>query len=161
MGTVPREPASLNDGHIRERGIAEMIILTGLSSSTEHVQIQALEVRLPAMGLIWPWLTLPQLLRTNRIFTHTAIYAAPRTFLVLFVKSTTDGPFVHHLNNLIFISHYHNIEDGFANLEESSEWIEDGQASLLSAGHRSVVPEAAFQSESPFFPQDVSAILRQ
>ena len=35
-------------------------------------------------------------------------------------------------NDHLFISHYHNNEDGFSNLEEGSEWIEDDRASLDS-----------------------------
>ena len=36
----------------------------------------------------------------------------------------------------IFISHYHSQEDGFVNLEEASEWIEDDRASVASVIHR-------------------------
>ena len=35
-------------------------------------------------------------------------------------------------NDHLFISHYHDSEDGFSNLEEESEWIEDDRASLDS-----------------------------
>lgn len=35
-------------------------------------------------------------------------------------------------NDHLFISHYHDSEDGFSNLEEDSEWIEDDRASLNS-----------------------------
>ena len=38
----------------------------------------------------------------------------------------------------MFLSHYHDPEDGFANIEEGSEWIEDDRASLSSVVHRSV-----------------------
>jgi hypothetical protein len=39
----------------------------------------------------------------------------------------------------MFISHYHDLEDGFSNLEEGSEWIEDDRASLSSVVHCSAV----------------------
>jgi len=45
-------------------------------------------------------------------------------------------------NDHIFISHYHDPEDGFANLEEGSEWVEDDQASLSSVVHRSAVTQS-------------------
>ena len=35
-------------------------------------------------------------------------------------------------NDHLFISHYHDSEDGFSNVEEDSEWIEDDRASLDS-----------------------------
>ncbi|KAF6222159.1 hypothetical protein HO133_001245 [Letharia lupina] len=54
----------------------------------------------------------------------------------------------------IFISHYHSQEDGFANLEEASEWIEDDHASVSSVIHRSsaqyssdIVPPHSFTQQ--------------
>ena len=42
-------------------------------------------------------------------------------------------------NDHMFLSHYHSPEDGFANLEEGSEWVEDERASISSVVHRSVM----------------------
>ena len=41
-------------------------------------------------------------------------------------------------NDHLFISHYHDPEDGFNNLEEGSEWIDDDRASLDSVVRRSI-----------------------
>lgn len=38
-------------------------------------------------------------------------------------------------NDHLFISHYHDPNDGFANLEEESVWIEDDRASEKSVVH--------------------------
>jgi len=62
---------------------------------------------------------------------------------------------VRHLNDHIFISHHHDVEDGFTNLEESSEWIEDDRASSSSVVHRSVALEAALRGGPPVFSEDV------
>ncbi|MCJ1474770.1 hypothetical protein MMC13_003430 [Lambiella insularis] len=41
----------------------------------------------------------------------------------------------------IFLSHCHDSDDGFANLEAGSEWVEDDAASLSSVVHRSIARE--------------------
>ncbi|MCJ1303069.1 hypothetical protein MMC08_005876 [Hypocenomyce scalaris] len=111
-----------------DRRIANVIIARELNLADHQVQIQALE-----------------LLRTNRIFTHTAVYAAPKPFFVVFLLSSS-GP---HLNDHVFISHYHDLEDGFPNLEEGPEWVEDDQASLSSVVHKSVAPDALNRGTDP------------
>jgi len=59
-------------------------------------------------------------------------------------------------NDHIFISHYHDPEDGFANLEEASEWIEDDRASQSSVVHRSI---ARPPYREPFFNAEVRGLL--
>ncbi len=54
----------------------------------------------------------------------------------------------------MFISHYHGPEDGFSNLEEGSEWIEDDRASLSSVVHRSAVQSS--NGRASLFAPDVS-----
>ena len=56
----------------------------------------------------------------------------------------------------MFISHYHGLEDGFSNLEEGSEWIEDDRASLSSVVHRSAVQSSI--ERASVFSLDVSGI---
>ncbi|MCJ1457669.1 hypothetical protein MMC28_008038 [Mycoblastus sanguinarius] len=106
----------------RSRGIANIVIITGLPMANDQVQVQALE-----------------LLRTRRIFTHTSVHTAPKMFVLVILNSSADPRLVHHLNDQIFISHYHDPEDGFANLEQGSEWVEDDRASLSSVVRRSAV----------------------
>ncbi|MCJ1341944.1 hypothetical protein MMC31_000122 [Peltigera leucophlebia] len=125
-----------------DRGIASIVILKNLDLADEHVQIQVLE-----------------LLRTKRIFTRTAFYSAPKTFLVVAVKSSSGLPLVNHLNDHIFISHYHGIDDGFANLEEGTGWFEDDRASTASVVHRFVISESVKSSEAPILSsKDIRAL---
>lgn len=126
-----------NERQQDDRSIANVVLITGLSLASEDIQIQALE-----------------LLRTKRIFTHTAIHTAPKTFLLVLVTSSSEPRLNHHLRDHIFISHYHSQEDGFANLEEASEWIEDDHASVSSVIHRSsaqyssdIVPPHSFTQQ--------------
>ena len=58
----------------------------------------------------------------------------------------------------MFISHYHDLEDGFSNLEEGSEWIEDDQASVSSVVHRSTVQSSI--GRASLFASDVSNTMR-
>ncbi|CAD6585079.1 MAG: hypothetical protein ASARMPRED_002006 [Alectoria sarmentosa] len=124
----PKQPIHTNktESQQNDRTIANVVLITGLSLASENIQIQALE-----------------LLRTKRIFTHTAIHTAPKTFLLVVVASSKEPRLNHHLRDHIFISHYHSQEDGFANLEEASEWIEDDRASVSSVIHRSTAQESS------------------
>jgi len=119
-----------------DRKIASVVIARDLDQASHQVQIQTLE-----------------LLRTGRIFTHTAVHTAPKVFLVVVLTSSSGIPLVKHLNDRLFISHYHDPEDGFPNLEEASEWIEDDRASQSSVVHRSILAKPSqhdlfFGSES-------------
>ena len=48
-------------------------------------------------------------------------------------------------NDYIFISHYHDIEDGFTNLEESSEWTEDDRVSASSFTYKTARKSSVFE----------------
>ncbi|KAL9138407.1 MAG: hypothetical protein Q9175_000390 [Cornicularia normoerica] len=65
------------------------------------------------------------------------MHAVPKTFLLVVVTSTSEPRLNHHLRDHLFLSHYHSQEDGFANLEEASEWTDDDGASISSVIHRS------------------------
>lgn len=84
-----------------DRGIANIVILTNLDLANEHIQIQVLEVC--AMWLFSFFLLAGsdavrlKLLRTKRIFTRTAFCSAPKTFLIVAVKSSSGLPLVKHL----------------------------------------------------------------
>lgn len=77
------------------------------------------------------------------MFTHTAVHTAPKTFLLVVLTSSSEPLLNHHLRDHVFISHYHSQEDGFANLEEASEWIEDDRASVSSVIHRPPTPNSS------------------
>ena len=85
--------------------IANVVLAKHLDRAPRVVQIQALE-----------------LLRTRRIFTRTAVHAAPKQFLfaaVLEGSSPGRGARVTpHLNDFLYFAHWHDPAQGFANLEE-------------------------------------------
>ncbi|KAI2629140.1 hypothetical protein GGS26DRAFT_114982 [Hypomontagnella submonticulosa] len=90
--------------------IANVILAKNLDRAPKDVQIQCLE-----------------LLRTRRILTRTSVQAAPKQFLFVAVLETGGASrLVSHLNDLFYVSHWHDPEDGFAHLE--GEWDEDNDA---------------------------------
>ncbi|KFY84624.1 hypothetical protein V500_09159 [Pseudogymnoascus sp. VKM F-4518 (FW-2643)] len=91
-----------SDSFADSRKIASVIIAKDLDEAPKQVQIQALE-----------------LIRTKRIFTHTSVQSAPKRFLFIAVIAGGEGPrLAEHLNNHMFISHFHSHEDGYPNIDE-------------------------------------------
>merc|ERR1712000_47206 len=91
--------------------IANVVLARNLHLAPHAVQIQALE-----------------LLRTKRVFTRTAVHSAPKTFLfapVLGAESGGEARVGRHLNDFFFLGHWHDIEDGYVNLEELSDDDDD------------------------------------
>jgi hypothetical protein len=101
--------------------IANVIIAKNLDEAPRQVQIQALE-----------------LIRTKRIYTRASVQNAPKRFLFIALLAGGDGPrLTKHLNDYMFISHFHDPEDGFPNLEDM---YNDG-ASISSVIKRSPTRE--------------------
>ncbi|KAI1214596.1 uncharacterized protein F4807DRAFT_403928 [Annulohypoxylon truncatum] len=93
--------------------IANVILAKNLDRAPKDVQIQCLE-----------------LLRTRRILTRTSVQTAPKQFLfVAVLESGGAARLVPHLNDLFYVSHWHDPEDGFAHLEE-----EEAQERYRSGG---------------------------
>jgi hypothetical protein len=112
--------------------IPHVIIAKNLDRASRQIQIQALE-----------------LMRTKRIYTRTSMHSAPKRFLFIAVLADASGPgLTKHLNEYMFISHFHNPDDGFPNLEDAY----DDQASISSVVKKSLVT----QSE-PELPPRISA----
>lgn len=58
-------------------------------------------------------------MKTKRIFTRTSVQNAPKRFLFIALLGGGEGPrLTKHLNDFMFISHFHDPEDGFPNLED-------------------------------------------
>jgi len=98
--------------------IANVILARNLHLAPHAVQIQALE-----------------LLRTRRIFTHTAVHAAPKQFLFLPVLGAESGGAARvtkHLNDYMFIGHWHDPEDGYVNFEDGDDNVDVETASTGS-----------------------------
>ncbi|KAI4243600.1 MAG: hypothetical protein L6R40_003424 [Gallowayella cf. fulva] len=106
----------------QEPRIADVVILKNLNLASYDIQIQALE-----------------LIRTKRMFTHTTVVTAPKTFCMVVIQPTASARLNKHLNDHIFLSHYHDLEDGFPNLENASDWIEDDRSSTSSIVRKSAL----------------------
>jgi len=82
--------------------MANIIIAKNLDEAPKQVQIQALE-----------------LMRTKRIYTRTSVQSTPKRFLFMALLAGSEGPrLTKHLNDYMFISHFHDPEDSFPNLED-------------------------------------------
>ena len=122
--SITRSPLSESFGE--NKTIANVIIAKNLDEAPKQVQIQALE-----------------LLRTKRIYTRTSVHSIPKTFLFIALLAGGEGPrLTKHLNEYMFISHFHNPGEGFPNTEDS---FNDGD-SISSVVKKSpkIDTEAAF-----------------
>ncbi|KAL2000524.1 hypothetical protein VTN02DRAFT_2964 [Thermoascus thermophilus] len=113
------------DNYLDDKRVANVVIAKNFNHTDEHVQIHVLEI-----------------LRSKLIFTKTAIYSTPKTFLFIPVVASNDDDLRplslnKHLNDHIFISHVHYPQDGYPNLEEDDEWISDDRASISSVIRKS------------------------
>ncbi|RDL39559.1 Uncharacterized protein BP5553_03899 [Venustampulla echinocandica] len=98
--SISRSPVS--ETFADNKTIANVIIAKNLDEAPKPVQIQALE-----------------LMRTGRIYTRTSVQHAPKQFLFIALLAAGEGPrLTKHLNEYMFISHFHDPEHGFPNLEE-------------------------------------------
>lgn len=98
--SIARSPPS--DTFADNKTMANVIIAKNLDEAPRQVQIQALE-----------------LMRTRRIYTRTSVQNAPKRFLFIAVLAGGEGPrLTKHLNDHMFISHFHDPDDGFPNLED-------------------------------------------
>lgn len=117
--SISRSPPT--EGFGDNKTIANVLIAKNLDEAPKQVQIQALE-----------------LMRTKRIYTRTSVQNAPKRFLFIAMLGGGDGPrLTRHLNDYMFISHFHGPEDGYPNLEEACE---DGN-SVSSIVKKTAAPE--------------------
>lgn len=129
LRSVSRSPIS--ESFSDNRKMANIIIAKNLDEASKQVQIQALE-----------------LMRTKRIFTHTSVQSAPKMFLVIALVAGGEGPrLTKHLNDYMFISHFHDPEDGFPNLED----LEDDQGSISSVVQKKAMNDRREAFSEPLF----------
>ena len=125
----------LSEGFAENSTIANVIIAKNLDRAPKQIQVQALE-----------------LMRTRRIYTRTSVQNTPKRFLFVALLAAGRGPrLTKHLNEHMFISHFHSAADSFSNLKE----IFDEETFLSSATKKSPVS----QSELVVSPR-VSAAVR-
>jgi hypothetical protein len=157
--SIQRSPVSENFAD--NNTIANVIIAKNLDEAPRQVQIQALE-----------------LMRTKRIYTRTSVQNAPKRFLFIALLAGGEGPrLAKHLNDHMFISHFHDPEDGFANLEEMyedgdsiSSVVKKGPASEPEEGPRILATDiehlaqlsdhATISVEIKQYQQDIISYLR-
>ncbi|KAH7342776.1 hypothetical protein BKA65DRAFT_504748 [Rhexocercosporidium sp. MPI-PUGE-AT-0058] len=119
FGSTNRSPVT--ETFSDNKTIANVIIAKNLDEAPKQVQIQALE-----------------LMRTKRIYTRTSVQNAPKRFLFIALLGGGEGPrLTKHLNDYMFISHFHDPEDGFPNLEDM---YDDGN-SISSVVKKNPVPD--------------------
>lgn len=152
------------DGLQDNLSIANVIIAKNLDEAPSAVQIQTLE-----------------LMQTKRIYTRSAVHQAPKRFLVFALLGGGVGPrLTKHLNEYMFISHYHDPEDGYANIEEIyndgnsvSSVVRNGKATrcaianidpVISAGDvehlAALADQATVSVEVTQYQQNIIAFLR-
>ncbi|TAQ89613.1 hypothetical protein B7494_g2071 [Chlorociboria aeruginascens] len=92
----------ITDNFPDSKSIANVIIAKNLDEAPVQMQIQALE-----------------LMRSKRLYTKSSVQNAPKRFLFIALLAGGEGPrLTKHLNEHMFISHFHDPEDGFPNLDE-------------------------------------------
>ena len=100
-----RARSPVSESSTDKQQIANIIIAKNLNKASKQVQIQALE-----------------LIRTKHVLTRTSLHNAPKRFLlVAAVASGHEVRLTKHLNDHVFISHFHDVEDGFPNLEDQDD----------------------------------------
>lgn len=131
----PTSRSPLSASFSDNNAIPNVIIARNLNRASRQVQIQALE-----------------LMRTKRIYTRTSIHSAPKRFLFIALLADANGPrLTKHLNEHMFISHFHDPDDGLPNLED----LYDDQGSISSVVKKTLTS----QPESELLPR-ISAAVR-
>lgn len=61
-------------------------------------------------------------------------------------------------NNYMFISHYHDIRDGYPNLEEDADWLSDDRVSLSSVVRKPALQQSKGFQRSAVINREVNTI---
>ncbi|KAH8668170.1 hypothetical protein BGZ60DRAFT_45069 [Tricladium varicosporioides] len=134
--SISRSPVS--ETFAENKSIANVIIAKNLDEAPKQVQTQALE-----------------LMRTKRIYTRTSVQSAPKRFLLIAVVAGGDGPrLTKHLNDQMFISHFHDPEDGFPNIVE----LFDDTASATSVVRKSPLLDTEFAISPRITASDIETL---
>ncbi|KAG9754406.1 hypothetical protein KCU73_g5667, partial [Aureobasidium melanogenum] len=129
-----------------ERKIADIIIAKDLNMASGNVQTQALE-----------------LMRTKRLFSHTAMHGTSKHFLFLALQaSESKSKLAFHLNDMFAISHHHTEDDGFPNIEEQEfkEPPQSDDTASISSVVKHPFPNQEPLSQSPTITPDEIQNLR-
>ncbi|EKV05734.1 GTP-binding protein rhoC domain protein [Penicillium digitatum] len=81
-----------------------------------------------------------QLMRVGELVTESGTLSAPQDFLFIPLVARDSNqlqpPLKPHMNDNLFISHFHSQEDGYTYLEEN-DWLSNGELSASSVIHNS------------------------
>ncbi|OLN84467.1 Uncharacterized protein YeaC [Colletotrichum chlorophyti] len=125
--------------------IANVVLARNLDRAPKAVQIQALE-----------------LLRTRRIFTRTSVQTAPKQFLFVAALGAESGGKAHvtlHLNDYFFIAHWHDPDDGFANLDEAYDAVDGAETASTESVVKKSIQEDVLPIEEPILGEgDIAAL---
>ncbi|EFW19424.1 hypothetical protein D8B26_007657 [Coccidioides posadasii str. Silveira] len=142
-----KHKSRLRQSYLDDRKVVNVIIAKRFDQTPDEVQVQALE-----------------LIRLKRIFTRTAVHNTPKTFLFIPLVAANGKPLSSllnkHLNDHIFVSHFHDAMDGFANLEDDSGWISDGAASSLSVVRPSSHLSPSIHRPRPILEEEITILRR-
>ncbi|KAJ5527442.1 hypothetical protein N7513_011601 [Penicillium frequentans] len=104
-----------------EPNVVNVVIAKEFNLTSEDFQVQVL-----------------QLMRTRQLVTEIGILNAPLEFLFVPLVARDSAelhpPLKAHLRDQLFISHFHDPDDGFVYLEED-DWLSDAQLSASSVIH--------------------------
>ncbi|KAI9928106.1 hypothetical protein ASPWEDRAFT_170896 [Aspergillus wentii DTO 134E9] len=121
------------------KDVANVVIAKNFDQANDFIQVQALE-----------------LMRSKKLVVPDGVLTAPTDFLIVpLVVHSSDQlqlRFNMHLNEHLFISHFHGPGDGYAHLEDGNGWLSDGQMSASSVVHK---PETQGQKSSGRVDQEL------
>ncbi|GLA12239.1 hypothetical protein AnigIFM62618_007376 [Aspergillus niger] len=122
--------------------VVNVVIAKNFNHVNDNIQREALE-----------------LMHSKQLTTPAGVLEAPNNFLFLplIVRDETH-PINPHLNDYLFISHFHDTEDGYVYLEENNDWLSDGQLSASSVIHK---PEAQMKKGHPYVDSTLLGQLQQ
>ncbi|KAL4782246.1 hypothetical protein BJX76DRAFT_333260 [Aspergillus varians] len=107
---------------VKHSSTVDVVIAKNIDHASESIQLEALE-----------------LMRSRKLTTRSGVLEAPLPFLFVPVAVRDAGqvrPKLNaHFNDNLFISHFHDSEDGYVYLEYD-DWQSEGQASLSSVIHK-------------------------
>ncbi|KAL8998285.1 MAG: hypothetical protein Q9169_002599 [Polycauliona sp. 2 TL-2023] len=126
-----------------EPSIPNVVMLRNLELANDDVQIQALE-----------------LMRTKRLLTRTSVVTAPKAFSYDSLNGLDSSTNLRKIDH-IFLSHTHDIEDGFANLEKGSEWFDDDRSSSSSVVRKSVPQKSQDGPGVTFSEEDIQVLVQE
>jgi len=143
------EQSSLKRDYLDDGKIVNVIIAKNFNQTQDDIQIQALE-----------------LLNSKRVFSRTAVHTTPNDFLFIPVVASENNDcqcryLNKHLNEHLLLSHFHDPQDGYLNVELDDEWISDDQGSVTSVIRKTEGQPSREHRRKHVISEDVIMGLRQ